>query len=89
VPAADHGVAGHCRSFDRRPPLMQLPFQVLVTEKPDTAASGDDAFRRIAWLVRKHALTVLPSVSSLKALRQLAKDSHAGRAMIGFGNHAA
>jgi CHAT domain-containing protein len=66
--------------------LTQLPFQVLVTEKPEGAASGDDAFRRVAWLVRKHALTVLPSVSSLKALRQLAKDSHADRAMIGFGN---
>ena len=29
---------------------------------------------------------MLPSVSSLKALRQLAKDSHASRALIGFGN---
>jgi CHAT domain-containing protein len=36
--------------------------------------------------MRDHALTVLPSVSSLKALRQLAKDSHADRALIGFGN---
>jgi CHAT domain-containing protein len=66
--------------------LTQLPFQVLITEKPDTAASGDDAFRRAAWLVRTHALTILPSVSSLKSLRQLANDSHADRAMIGFGN---
>jgi CHAT domain-containing protein/tetratricopeptide (TPR) repeat protein len=66
--------------------LTQLPFQVLITEKPDPAASGDDAFRRAAWFVRIHALTVLPAVSSLKALRQLAKDSHADRAMIGFGN---
>jgi len=39
--------------------LTQLPFQVLITEKPDTAASGGDAFRRVAWLIRKHALTVL------------------------------
>jgi hypothetical protein len=59
--------------------LTQLPFQVLITAKPDAAASGDDALRRAAWLVRKHALTVLPSVSSLKALRQLAKDRHADR----------
>jgi CHAT domain-containing protein len=66
--------------------LTQLPFQVLVTEKPDAAARGKNAFRHTAWLVRKHALTVLPSVSSLMALRQLAKDSHASRAMIGFGN---
>jgi CHAT domain-containing protein len=66
--------------------LTQLPFQVLITEKPDTATNGVDAFRRAAWLIRIHALTVLPSVSSLKALRELAKDSHASRALIGFGN---
>jgi CHAT domain-containing protein len=66
--------------------LTQLPFQVLITEKPDTATNGDDTYRRAAWLVRGHALTVLPSVSSLKALRELAKDSRASRALIGFGN---
>jgi CHAT domain-containing protein/tetratricopeptide (TPR) repeat protein len=64
--------------------LTQLPFQVLITKKPDQTASLD--FRRAAWLVRNHALTVLPSVSSLKALRQLAKTSHANRTLIGFGN---
>jgi hypothetical protein len=37
-------------------------------------------------MARQNTLTVLPSVSSLKALRQLARDSHADRAMIGFGN---
>src|SRR5262249_27733003 len=66
--------------------LTQLPFQVLMTAKPDPGLRGPEAFRRAAWLVRSHALTVLPSVSSLKALRQLAKDSHASRTLIGFGN---
>jgi CHAT domain-containing protein/tetratricopeptide (TPR) repeat protein len=66
--------------------LTQLPFQVLITEKPDPALSGTEALRRAAWLARSHALTVLPSVSSLKALRQLAKESHANRTLIGFGN---
>src|SRR5262249_37636134 len=66
--------------------LTQLPFQVLVTDKPDPALSGPDAFRHAAWLIRSHALTVLPSVSSLKALRRLAKESHASRTLIGFGN---
>jgi CHAT domain-containing protein len=64
--------------------LTQLPFQVLITEKPAQTAPLD--FRRMSWLVRNHALTVLPSVSSLKALRQLAKTTHASRALIGFGN---
>src|SRR5262249_25116564 len=64
--------------------LTQIPFQVLITEKPDQTAPLD--FRRAAWLIKTHALTVLPSVSSIKALRQLAKTSHASRTLIGFGN---
>jgi CHAT domain-containing protein/Tfp pilus assembly protein PilF len=66
--------------------LTQLPFQVLITDKPDPALSGTHALRPAAWLVRRHALTVLPSVSSLKALRQFAKESHASRMLIGFGD---
>jgi CHAT domain-containing protein len=66
--------------------LTQLPFQVLITDKQSPALSGTEALRRGAWLARSHALTVLPSVSSLKALRQFAKESHASHKMIGFGN---
>ena len=61
--------------------LTQLPFQVLVTAPP---ASGDQ--RSAAWLIRDHALTVLPAVSSLKALRRVARPSAASKPMIGFGN---
>jgi CHAT domain-containing protein len=63
-------------------PLTVLPFQVLVTEQP---AQGAD-YANTAWLPRTHAITVLPSVSSLKALRQLAKASKATKPFIGFGN---
>jgi CHAT domain-containing protein/tetratricopeptide (TPR) repeat protein len=66
--------------------LTQLPFQVLITDRSESALSDPEAFRRASWLIRSHALTVLPSVSSLKALRQLAKVSHASRPLIGFGN---
>jgi CHAT domain-containing protein len=66
-------------------PLTQLPFQILITKKPDGAA-GTDGLRRAAWLAKSNAITVLPSVSSLKALRELAKTSRAEKAMIGFGN---
>ena len=62
-------------------PLTQLPFQVLVTKPP---TSGDH--RAVAWLAREHAITVLPAVSSLKALRRVGKPSAAPRPMIGFGN---
>ena len=62
-------------------PLTQLPFQVLVTEPP----KGTD-HKSIRWLARDHALTVLPAVSSLKALRRVDKPSAAKLMMIGFGN---
>jgi CHAT domain-containing protein len=62
-------------------PLTQLPFHVLVTRPP----SSDD-HHTAAWLAREHAITVLPAVSSLKALRRVARPSVAPRSMIGFGN---
>src|SRR4029453_11751575 len=62
-------------------PLTQLPFHVLVTKPP---VSGNH--RAISWLARDHAITVLPAVSSLKALRRVGKPSAASRPMIGFGN---
>jgi CHAT domain-containing protein len=62
-------------------PLTQLPFQVLVTAAP----AGNDP-RKARWLIRNHALSVLPAVSSLKALRRAARPSSASKPMIGFGN---
>jgi CHAT domain-containing protein/tetratricopeptide (TPR) repeat protein len=68
-------------------PLTQLPFQVLVTDDPKVAKPSNFAeYRNVAWLARKHAMTVLPAVSSLKALREFAKESHASEPYIGFGN---
>ena len=62
-------------------PLTQLPFQVLVTKPP---TSRDH--RAVAWFAREHAVTILPAVSSLKALRRVGKPSAASKPMIGFGN---
>ncbi len=59
--------------------LTQLPFQVLVTAPPTRDASA-------AWLIRDHAITVLPAVSSLKSLRRVVRPSAAPKPMIGFGN---
>ena len=61
--------------------LTTLPFQVLVTKPPNSADLAS-----AAWLVRDHAITVLPSVASLTALRRTAKSSVATKPMIGFGN---
>jgi CHAT domain-containing protein/tetratricopeptide (TPR) repeat protein len=62
-------------------PLTLLPFQVLVTKRPASAKHSS-----ISWLAREHAITILPAVSSLKALRRVGKPSAAPRSMIGFGN---
>ena len=62
-------------------PLTQLPFQVLVTRSPTSSNH-----RAAAWLAREHAVTVLPAVSSLKALRRVSRPSRATRPLIGFGN---
>ena len=65
--------------------LTALPFQVLVTSA--SAGSAPQGLTpNTPWLTRRHALTVLPSVSSLAALRRNAKGSDAPEAFIGFGD---
>jgi CHAT domain-containing protein/tetratricopeptide (TPR) repeat protein len=61
--------------------LTRLPLQALVTRRP--AAPGAVGAR---WLIRDHALTVLPAASSLRALRRVTRPSVASRAFTGFGN---
>jgi CHAT domain-containing protein len=62
--------------------LTSLPFQVLITEKPEGTQRLSDA----AWLIKRHAIAVLPSVASLRALRAFAKGTRTGKPFIGFGN---
>ena len=61
--------------------LTSLPFQLLVTESPKGRS-----YRGAAYLVRRHAITVSPSVTSLKVLRQSASLAPAGKPMTGFGD---
>ena len=67
--------------------LTALPFHLLVTEKP-TAAIPDkiEGYRNVAWLLKRQAVSVLPSVSSLKALRGFARRDRAVKPMTGFGD---
>jgi len=72
-------------------PLTALPFHLLVTDKPTIAVprmqiNDIAAYRDAAWLVKRHAVTVLPSVASLKALRVLARKGQGTKPMIGFGD---
>jgi tetratricopeptide (TPR) repeat protein len=61
--------------------LTALPFHLLVTKAPDTTAGAPtmDAYRNAAWLLKRHAICVLPSVASLQALRSLARKEEAIR----------
>jgi tetratricopeptide (TPR) repeat protein len=72
-------------------PLTALPFHLLVTDKPAIAVPRMQinemaAYRDAAWLVKRHAVTVLPSVASLKALRVFARKGQGTKPMIGFGD---
>ncbi|HPG89086.1 MAG TPA: CHAT domain-containing protein, partial [Hyphomicrobium sp.] len=70
-------------------PLTSLPFQVLVTKQPGIMrpSLGElGAYRDANWLILDHALSVVPSVPSLKSLRTLKRRADAGKPMIGFGN---
>ena len=58
-------------------PLTSLPLSVLVTETPKGGAAADadpQALRDTPWLIKRHAMITLPSVSSLKALRAFARN---------------
>jgi CHAT domain-containing protein len=67
--------------------LASLPFHVLVTEKPSKAFPPDGDYRGVAWLGRRNAISVLPSVTSLKALREHARRGDAAqKAFLGVGN---
>jgi CHAT domain-containing protein/Tfp pilus assembly protein PilF len=67
-------------------PLTALPLHLLVTEKSGAGAGGMVAYRDAAWLIKRHAVTVLPSIASLKALRAFARANGAPLPMIGFAD---
>jgi CHAT domain-containing protein len=75
--------------------LTALPFHLLVTEKPATSSpqgrsltATEDAtrYRDAAWLIKRQAVSILPSVPSLQALRSPAQAGQGGKPMIGFGD---
>ena len=67
-------------------PLTSLPLQVLVTEPPLAGAPPSEALRDAAWLIKGYALSVLPSVQSLSALRKLPGGTAAARPFFGMGD---
>jgi CHAT domain-containing protein/Tfp pilus assembly protein PilF len=67
--------------------LTALPFHLLVTEKPAAAIPEKiDGYREAAWLLKRQAVSVLPSVASLKALRSFVHKDFGLKPMTGFGD---
>ncbi len=61
--------------------LTSLPPALLVTKDPSGKTLKD-----LDWLIRSHAITVLPSVASLKVLRGSSQISAARKPMIAFAD---
>jgi len=70
-------------------PLGYLPFTLLPLA-PVSALSDQDTlfsgYQEVLWLVRRHSVTILPSVASLRALRSLPAGPSDRRAFAGFGD---
>src|SRR5215472_5376718 len=67
--------------------LTALPFHLLVTEKsPAAIPEKIEGYREAAWLLKRQAVSVLPSVASLKALRGFARRDQAVKPMTGYGD---
>ena len=66
--------------------LQSLPLGVLVTEKPTGTPGNFSDYRKVPWLAKKYALTTLPAVSSLRALRRFAATTRASKPFRGFGD---
>lgn len=70
-------------------PLTSLPPAVLVARPPTGEDTSPQALRETDWLLKRHALTTLPNVSALRALRQVSrpKVQEAGApSFVGFGD---
>lgn len=69
-------------------PLTSLPLSVLVATAPQGEDTDAAALRDTDWLISRFALTTLPNVSSLRALRQTAhaKGADDRQPFVGFGD---
>ena len=69
--------------------LSYLPLSLLPTEKIKLPADKDvwfENYKHVPWLVRSHAVTVLPSVSTLILLRAMPQAARAQLPFVGFGD---
>ncbi|MGZ5870555.1 MAG: CHAT domain-containing protein [Bradyrhizobium sp.] len=66
-----------------------LPLSLLPTE-PSKIDPNDDplfsSYRKVPWLARTHAVTLVPSISALLTLRRLPVGTASRQPLIGFGD---
>jgi tetratricopeptide (TPR) repeat protein len=68
-------------------PLTALPFHLLTTEPPTEALPKEwSGYRDASWLIRRQAISVMPSLASLKMLRTTKQRYQRVKPMIGFGD---
>jgi CHAT domain len=69
--------------------LAALPFHLLITQTPTTPKpilKQIGVYRDAQWVIKRQAISVLPSVASLQALRVVAHAGQTTKPMIGFGD---
>lgn len=66
--------------------LQSLPLGVLVTEPTELPLRDFGLYRRVPWLARQYAISVLPSVGSLKSIRRFARAAQGSKPFIGIGD---
>jgi CHAT domain-containing protein len=68
--------------------LTRLAFPVLLTEPPASAefAIGDPRLKTAPWLVRRFSVSVLPTLSSITALRGAVPEGQADKPFLGVGD---
>jgi CHAT domain-containing protein len=65
-------------------PLALLPVRPTAQPAPDATLFAE--YRTVPWLARDHTVTMIPSVSALKALRTTALADNQRQKLIGFGD---
>ncbi len=69
--------------------LGQLPLGLLPTEPASVQVDAEPVFaeyRKVAWLARTHAVTMIPSASALRTLRKVPAVTAKRENLIGFGD---
>jgi CHAT domain-containing protein/tetratricopeptide (TPR) repeat protein len=88
-PVLEGGMDSSKLLFVGHGPLSQLPLSLLPTNPTALKEDTDLLFKNYAevpWLAKTHAVTMIPSVTALKALRGIADETTERRALVGFGD---